>query len=150
MVDFEQYHAMQKIEVKHINDLEQAAKSLLTYAGGEKVMAFYGEMGAGKTTFVQRICQQLQSADAVSSPTYALVNEYLLPNGESIFHLDLYRLKDLDEAYNIGIEEYLYGGNYCLIEWPQIIEPLLEAHLKVEISLEANQNRLIQLTKIED
>ncbi len=139
---------MKRIEVKHIDDLEQAASSLLEFAADERVFAFYGEMGAGKTTFIQRICKQLKSSDAVSSPTYALVNEYSLVGGNSLFHLDLYRLKDLEEAYNIGIEEYLYGGDYCLIEWPQIIEPLLESHIKVEIGLKEKENRLITISKV--
>ncbi|MEZ4886064.1 MAG: tRNA (adenosine(37)-N6)-threonylcarbamoyltransferase complex ATPase subunit type 1 TsaE [Chitinophagales bacterium] len=139
---------MKKIEVTHINDLKEAVDSLLAYAADEKVFAFYGEMGAGKTTFVQQICKQLQSKDAVSSPTYALVNEYTLPDGNPVFHLDLYRLKDLEEAYDIGIEEYLYSGHYCLIEWPQIIEPLLEGYIKVNIGLTANKHRLITINKI--
>ena len=136
---------MKKIEVAHIDDLQQAAKDLLEIAGGEKVFVFYGEMGAGKTTFIQHICKELKSEDAVSSPTYALVNEYTLPSGDSLFHLDLYRLKNLEEAYDIGIEEYLYGGDYCLIEWPQIIEPLLEECLKVNIDLQADKSRLITI-----
>ena len=136
---------MKKIEVPHIDDLQQAAKDLLEIAGGEKVFVFYGEMGAGKTTFIQHICKELKSEDAVSSPTYALVNEYTLPSGDSLFHLDLYRLKNLEEAYDIGIEEYLYGGDYCLIEWPQIIEPLLEECLKVNIDLQADKSRLITI-----
>ena len=136
---------MKKIEVAHIDDLQQAAKDLLEIAGGEKVFVFYGEMGAGKTTFIQHICKELKSEDAVSSPTYALVNEYTLPSGDSLFHLDLYRLKNLEEAYDIGIEEYLYGGDYCLVEWPQIIEPLLEECLKVNIDLQADKSRLITI-----
>lgn len=136
---------MKKIEVAHIDDLQQAAKDLLEIAEGEKVFVFYGEMGAGKTTFIQHICKELKSEDAVSSPTYALVNEYTLPSGDSLFHLDLYRLKNLEEAYDIGIEEYLYGGDYCLIEWPQIIEPLLEECLKVNIDLQADKSRLITI-----
>ncbi|MGB0930514.1 MAG: tRNA (adenosine(37)-N6)-threonylcarbamoyltransferase complex ATPase subunit type 1 TsaE [Chitinophagales bacterium] len=140
---------MKKIEVTHIADLENAANSLLEFAEGEKVFVFYGEMGTGKTTFIQRICKQLKSNDAVSSPTYSLVNEYSLADGNSLFHLDLYRLKDLEEAYNMGIEEYLYGGDYCLIEWPQIIEPLLEGYVKVDISLQKKENRLITMTKVQ-
>ncbi len=140
---------MKKIEVTHLDDLAMAASSLLDFAGKERVFVFYGQMGAGKTTFVQQICKQLQSSDAVSSPTYALVNEYTLPDENLIFHLDLYRLKDLEEAYDIGIEEYLYSGDYCLIEWPQIIEPLLESYIKVEINLAANESRLINLSRVQ-
>ncbi|MFK7906171.1 MAG: tRNA (adenosine(37)-N6)-threonylcarbamoyltransferase complex ATPase subunit type 1 TsaE [Chitinophagales bacterium] len=140
---------MKRIEVTHLDDLAMAASSLLDFAGEGKVFVFYGQMGAGKTTFIQRICKQLQSLDAVSSPTYGLVNEYTLPDKNLIFHLDLYRLKNLEEAYDIGIEEYLYSGDYCLIEWPQIIEPLLESYIKVEISLAADESRVINLSKIQ-
>ena len=140
---------MKQIEVAHTDDLPKAASDLLAFAEEEKVFVFYGEMGAGKTTFIQQICRQLQATSEASSPTYALVNEYSLPDGSLVFHLDLYRLNDLNEAYDIGIEDYLYSGHYCLIEWPQLIEPLLETYIKININLESNQSRSINMTKIQ-
>ena len=104
-------------------------------------------MGAGKTTFVKAFCQYLGVKSLASSPTFSLVNEYVyLENGveKLIHHLDLYRLKDLDEALDIGVEEYLYDDDYCLIEWPQIIEPLLDADvLKISFEISGNSTRKI-------
>lgn len=114
------------IKVNSINTLPQAAEQLLEACKDRNFFAFYGTLGAGKTTFIKAICKALQSTDEVTSPTYTLVNEYETANGHPIFHIDLYRLDSIDEAMDIGIEDYLYTPNAtCLIEWPQIIEPLL-------------------------
>ncbi len=105
-----------------IQEITMAAQWLLRQAGEKKIMALHGEMGAGKTTLVRAICQQMGTRDAVSSPTFSIINEYrYAENGteKSIFHIDLYRLNSEYEAINVGVEDRLYSGNYCFVEWPQ-------------------------------
>ena len=109
-----------------------------------RIFAFYGDMGAGKTTFIKAICQQLFVRDVVNSPTFAIVNEYLRAEGGSIFHFDLYRLKSWQEMLDIGYEDYFYSGNYCLIEWPEKVEDLLpESTIKVRIELSDERDHRI-------
>lgn len=108
-----------------LNNLEESAAEFLKELGERKVVAFYGSMGAGKTTFIKAICNVLGVTDAVNSPTFAIVNEYLAADGSNIYHFDFYRIKKLEEAYDIGYENYFYSGNLCLIEWPELIEELL-------------------------
>ena len=140
---------MNKIEINtpSVSDLPKAAEWLLKQANGRKKIMLYGEMGAGKTTFVKAFCQHLGVEGLTSSPTFSLVNEYVyLEKGieKLIHHLDLYRLKDLHEALDIGIEDYLYDDDYCLIEWPQIIEPLLDVDvLKISFEISDNSTRKI-------
>ena len=140
---------MNKIEINtpSVSDLPKATEWLLKQANGRKKIMLYGDMGAGKTTFVKAFCQFLGVQSLTSSPTFSLVNEYVyLENGveKLIHHLDLYRLKDLDEALDIGVEDYLYDDDYCLIEWPQIIEPLLDADvLKISFEISGNSTRKI-------
>ena len=140
---------MNKIEINtpSVSDLPKAAEWLLQQAAGRKKIMLYGDMGAGKTTFAKAFCQYLGVQSLTSSPTFSLVNEYVyLEKGveKLIHHLDLYRLKDLDEALDIGIEEYLYDDDYCLIEWPQIIEPLLDTDvLKISFEISGNSTRKI-------
>lgn len=115
--------------INQLTDLEKAAQVLLSYAGKRKKWCFYGDLGAGKTTFIKAIGKQLQIEEAVTSPTYSLVNEYSYwdtstQTTQHLYHLDLYRLKQIEEALDIGIEEYLYDDHYCFIEWAQIIEPI--------------------------
>jgi tRNA threonylcarbamoyladenosine biosynthesis protein TsaE len=113
--------------------LDGLAAELLRWAGPRRVFAFTGPVGAGKTTFTQALCRRLGVVEAVTSPTFALVNEYAGAEGP-VFHLDLYRLNDADEALGIGIEEYLFSGAYCFVEWPEIIGALLPADaVKIEI-----------------
>ena len=109
-----------------INDIGSVARQVIEAAGDVKVWLFIGEMGAGKTTLIKSISRALGGEGDFSSPTYALVNEYPLTTGAGkIYHLDLYRLRSVDEALDIGIEDYLLGSEYCFIEWPQLIMPLL-------------------------
>lgn len=137
-----------EITVNGLSDLPQVAEKLLAFAGKEKVFIFEGEMGAGKTTFIKQFCVHLGIEDVVSSPTYSIVNEYESPNG-SVYHFDFYRIKDIREAYDLGYEEYFYGGGICLIEWPERVAELLpETYIKVEISVVDENTRLFSLCKV--
>jgi tRNA threonylcarbamoyladenosine biosynthesis protein TsaE len=102
-----------------VENIETAAKTFLTFIKKRKVIAFHGEMGAGKTTFITAICKVLHVRDTLSSPTFSIINEYRSGDGVIIFHMDLYRIKDEEEAINAGVEEALYSGNLCLVEWPE-------------------------------
>jgi tRNA threonylcarbamoyladenosine biosynthesis protein TsaE len=131
-------------KVTTIKSLDKAAKKLIGQFPDQRVFAFYGKMGAGKTTFIQAVCRVLGTSDNVTSPTFALINEYKTETGNSIFHFDFYRIKDLEEAYDLGYEDYFYSGNYCLIEWPEKIETLLpQNYVEVKIEVQENGDRLI-------
>ncbi|MEM9922075.1 MAG: tRNA (adenosine(37)-N6)-threonylcarbamoyltransferase complex ATPase subunit type 1 TsaE [Bacteroidota bacterium] len=109
--------------LKNIDQLDQVAIEALKKAEDRRKWFFYGEIGAGKTTFIQALCRQLGADGLVSSPTFSIVNEYQKQDSnQRIYHIDLYRLKDIDEALDIGIEDYLYNDDYCFVEWPQIVE----------------------------
>lgn len=124
--------------------LAEVADDLIREFGDQRVFALYGAMGAGKTTFIQAICRQLGSDDTVTSPTFAIVNEYAINGGSSVYHFDFYRIRDLEEAFDLGYEDYFYGGSYCLIEWPERIEALLpEKYVRVEIVVEPDDTRRI-------
>jgi tRNA threonylcarbamoyladenosine biosynthesis protein TsaE len=117
------------------NDLTDIAKQLLNQYPNNRVFALYGGMGAGKTTFMKYLCAYLQSSDIVTSPTFTIVNEYELPNNSKLYHFDFYRIKNLQEAIEIGFDEYLYSGYYCFIEWPENVESLLPQdtiHIQIE------------------
>lgn len=125
--------------------LAEVADDLIREFGDQRVFALYGAMGAGKTTFIQAICRQLGSDDTVTSPTFAIVNEYAVNGGSSVYHFDFYRIRDLEEAFDLGYEDYFYGGSYCLIEWPERIEALLpEKYVRVEIVVEPDDTRFIR------
>jgi tRNA threonylcarbamoyladenosine biosynthesis protein TsaE len=135
------------IQINSQEDLKPAAKQLLAFAAEEKIFLFEGDMGAGKTTFIKVICEALGVEDLVSSPTFSIVNEYLAKDGK-IYHFDFYRIKDLQEAYDIGYEEYFYSGDHCLIEWPERIALLIpEHHVKVDIQVTGPEQRQITLSK---
>jgi tRNA threonylcarbamoyladenosine biosynthesis protein TsaE len=136
-----------QIIVKHKRELYSAARKLLIYSGSKRVLAFYGSLGAGKTTFIKAICNQLGATDIASSPSFTLVNEYRTKTGESLYHIDLYRIKVISEVFDIGIEEYLFAGNYCFIEWPEHAEEVLpEETIKIYISVGKNEERIIETT----
>jgi tRNA threonylcarbamoyladenosine biosynthesis protein TsaE len=107
-----------------LDNINEAAKTFLTAIGEKKVIALHGQMGAGKTTFVHAICDILKVTDTISSPTFSIINEYNSAEGKVIYHLDLYRLKDDQEAINAGVEDCFYSGNLCLVEWPEITPAL--------------------------
>ncbi|WP_432710109.1 tRNA (adenosine(37)-N6)-threonylcarbamoyltransferase complex ATPase subunit type 1 TsaE [Pedobacter sp.] len=137
------------LHINGLHDLKEAAHQLLDFAGEEKIFVFEGGMGAGKTTFIKEICLALGITDLVSSPTFSIVNEYLTSNKEAVYHFDFYRIKDLQEAYDIGYEEYFFSGQICLIEWPEKIEPLLpENYIKIKIEPIDEERREISFVKI--
>ena len=119
---------------ENIHSLDTAASQILNTYSGHRIFAFYGEMGAGKTTFIKAFCRKLNVKDIVNSPTFAIVNEYLNTKGESVYHFDFYRLKKESEAIDIGYEEYIYSGCYCFMEWPEKISNLLpEGYVRIRI-----------------
>jgi tRNA threonylcarbamoyladenosine biosynthesis protein TsaE len=120
------------------DDLPAVAKTLLEKYPDNRVFALYGTMGAGKTTFIRALCRQLNVADNVASPTFSIINEYKTTGGDSIFHFDFYRLANTPDAVAIGCEEYFFSGDYCLIEWPGIVEILLPENT-VKVSIEAEE-----------
>ncbi len=127
------------------DDLVNTTKMLINAYPDRKIFAFYGEMGAGKTTFIKAICKYFGVEDIVSSPTFAIINEYLTSDQEQIFHFDFYRLKNAGELFDIGYEDYFYSNSYCLIEWPEKIEEFLpEETIRVDINVDRKDNtRLI-------
>lgn len=137
---------MQKtVYTNALSELPEVAKKLIEFAENEKIWLFDGEMGAGKTTLIRALCEELKVLGNTQSPTFSIVNEYHTQNHQLIYHFDCYRLKDIYEALDIGIEEYLDSGNLCFIEWAEKIEPLLpEKHLKISIlALDENRRELI-------
>lgn len=133
------------LAVYSLKELSGAAGQVLHNYGNYRIFAVHGQMGAGKTTFIKELCRQLQCTDVVSSPTFALVNEYSAHN-TTIYHLDLYRLKNIDEALDIGITDYLNRNSYCFIEWPELIEPLLNPDETVSIHLSVISDNSRQIT----
>lgn len=127
-----------------VNALPALAERIITTAGDRKVFAFYAPMGAGKTTLIKELCRLLGSTDNLSSPTYSVVNEYEIKGKpEKIYHIDLYRLKDMSEALAVGIDDCMDGTHYCFIEWPDIITPLLPVHaLKINIDVDGNTRNM--------
>ena len=132
-----------EITIHSKEEMSRVAAQLLEAAGGRRKFAFYGEIGAGKTTLIQSLCRLLEVEDYVTSPTFALVNVYESPEGP-VYHLDLYRLKNVEEALNIGIEEYIADDAYCFIEWPELAEPLLPAEaVRIKITFLTESSRKI-------
>lgn len=128
-----------------LEDISQIAKEIISTVKS-KTLLFYGEMGTGKTTLIKEIVNQLGVDDVAHSPTFSLVNEYLSRKGETIYHFDFYRIKSEEEAYDIGIEEYFYENNWCLIEWPEKVENLLPLEsVAIKLILNANNTRTIQI-----
>lgn len=127
-----------------LNEVDLVANQLINNVE-TKILLFYGDMGVGKTTLIKAIVKALGSNDEVSSPTFSIVNEYELEN-DKIFHFDLYRIKDLDEAYNFGIEDYIYSDNWILVEWPEKIEPILiDNYNQIELKTESENQRNLNI-----
>ena len=139
------------IEIKDIEHIGEAARLFVDQIGNRRVFAFYGSMGAGKTTFIKAVCEALGVKDVITSPTFAIVNEYSLPrqsvgDGGRLFHFDFYRIKKLEEVYDMGYEDYFYSGSLCFIEWPELIEELLpEDAVKVSITEQEDGKRTVTL-----
>lgn len=133
---------MNEVLIKNLADIDRAAEEFLSKIGDNKLIAFYAPMGSGKTTFTTAICRVLGVGDAVCSPTFTIINEYVTAEGESIFHFDFYRLTKPSEAMDIGLYDYLDSGCLCLMEWPENVEELLpEETLKVQIRVNDDQSR---------
>ncbi len=123
------------------SELHEVARKLISNFRHIKVWCFKGEMGAGKTTLIKKICEELGVSNEMSSPTFSIVNEYEALESE-IYHFDFYRLKDMEEAIDIGVEDYLFSGNLCLLEWPEIVSPLLpDEYLQISIKLVGDKAR---------
>ena len=114
-----------EITIRTLDDIPKSAEKFLNSIGNDSVFAFYGDMGAGKTTFIKAVCEELGVRETVSSPTFAIINEYTAANGAPIYHFDFYRIRKLEEVYDFGYEEYFYSGELCFIEWPELIEEVL-------------------------
>jgi tRNA threonylcarbamoyladenosine biosynthesis protein TsaE len=124
---------MLDINYTSLADLPKVGKEICSYYPTQKIVCFIGEMGAGKTTLIKEICKFLGVAQNSSSPTYSIVNEYLDGKGNTIYHFDLYRIKSTKELFDIGFDDYLFSGNLCLIEWPQIATQYIDEYLEVSI-----------------
>lgn len=132
------------ITIRDLTDLDRAAAEFLEKIGDSRLVAFYAPMGAGKTTFTTALCRQLGVTDAVCSPTFTIVNEYVTSSGESMYHFDFYRISKLSEATEIGLEDYLYGGCFCIMEWPENVEELLpDETLRVSITVNPDGSRTL-------
>jgi len=130
--------------VRSVKELRKLSETILSEFSEQRVFAFFGKMGAGKTTFIQAFCETLGSGDIVTSPTFALINEYRAPRFPAIFHFDFYRIKNVEEAFDLGYEDYFFSGDYCLIEWPEKIESLLpEKYVEVKIEVQEDDSRII-------
>lgn len=133
--------------ITNISQLHTVAEHIVALTNQHAIICFYGEMGAGKTTLIKLIAQQLGVQHSVTSPTYSLVNEYSAANNSTVYHFDFYRINSITEAYDMGFEEYLYTNNICLIEWPQNVAELLPTHLQVYITKTGEDSRTISLTQ---
>ena len=133
-----------EIKIENIDHIREAAREFIQHIGDHRVFAFYGKMGAGKTTFVKAICEELGVDDVITSPTFAIVNEYTSGEGDSIFHFDFYRIKKIEEVYDMGYEDYFYSGSLCFIEWPELIEDILpDDAIRVNIAEQEDGSRTI-------
>ena len=135
------------ITIKDLDHIEDAAREFIGQMGDDTVFAFYGKMGAGKTTFIKALCKLLGVEDEVNSPTFAIINEYRsATTAELIYHFDFYRIKKIEEVYDLGYEDYFYSGALCFIEWPELVEELLPLDAKkVTITENSDGSRTLQM-----
>ena len=140
-----------KIVISDIEHIRESAQQFINHIGDHRVFAFYGSMGAGKTTFIKAICEELGVEDVITSPTFAIVNEYTIDNAQRpmlnvqcIYHFDFYRIKRLEEVYDMGYEDYFYSGALCFIEWPELIEDILpDDAVRVNIEQQSDGSRTV-------
>ena len=135
------------LTIRNLHTIRFTAKQFVTHLKNnpEKVYCFYGKMGAGKTTFIKAICEEIGVKETVNSPTFSIVNEYETKDGEIIYHFDCYRINKIQEALDLGAEEYLYSGNYCFIEWPENIDAILPDNV-VSVGIEEVEDGLRMVT----
>jgi len=134
-----------RIEINNLIDLPTAARTFIANMGDSQVFAFYGSMGAGKTTFIKAVCEELGVKETVASPTFAIINEYRDKKGDSIYHFDFYRINKLEEAFDFGYEDYFCSGNICFIEWPELVEPVLPNDtVKIAIREDSSGGRIVE------
>ena len=138
-----------EIKIQDIAHIHEAAHEFIQHIDQHTVFAFYGKMGAGKTTFVKAICEELGVNDIITSPTFAIVNEYQTKNDSPIYHFDFYRIKKIEEVYDMGYEDYFYSGALCFIEWPELIDELLpDDAVRVSITEDADGSRTVSWYRI--
>jgi tRNA threonylcarbamoyladenosine biosynthesis protein TsaE len=136
-----------KISIKDKRHLSAAAKKFLKHYGENRIFAFYGSMGSGKTTIIKAICKVLGAVDIVSSPSFTLVNEYRTSIGKTLYHIDFYRIKKQEEVFDFGVEEYLSGDSYCFMEWPELVEEILPpGTVKVKITVYDDEQRILMIS----
>ena len=144
------YKENMQLKINDISEINNVAKQFVSQIGDANVFAFYGVMGAGKTTFVKAVCEELGVQETITSPTFAIINEYKDSGGNSIYHFDFYRINKLEEAFDFGYEDYFYSGNLCFIEWPELVESLLpENTVKVYITETDNGARTIETKNLD-
>jgi len=133
-----------QIIINSLNEIATAAKQFVDNIGDRRIFAFYGSMGAGKTTFIKAICEELGVEDVITSPTFAIVNEYTTSEGDPLYHFDFYRIKKLDEFFDMGGEDYFNSGSLCFIEWPELIEEVMpEDAVNVTIEEQPDGSRMV-------
>ncbi len=133
------------IKISNLQEINEAARKFIQEMGNNKVFAFYGSMGAGKTTFIKAICEEMGVTETVSSPTFAIINEYRDKQSRPIFHFDFYRINKLEEAFDFGYEDYFYSGNLCFIEWPELVESILPDNaVKIAIRVTDEGDRIVE------
>ena len=139
---------MIEIDRQSLDHINEAARTFINHIGNDTIFAFYGNMGAGKTTFIKAVCEELGVTDVINSPTFAIVNEYLAGDGNTIYHFDCYRINKIVEALDMGCQDYFDSGHLCFIEWPENIAELLpEDTVTVRISVAEDDTRKIEIEK---
>lgn len=134
-----------QLKIHSLSEINATAQQFISQMGDNTVFALYGAMGAGKTTFIKAVCEELGVQETITSPTFAIINEYKSGEGESIYHFDFYRINKMEEAFDFGYEDYFYSGNLCFIEWPELVEPLLpENTVRVHIREADDCTRVIE------
>ena len=136
-----------RIIIKSRKHLRSAAKKIIEYTKGKKLLAFSGPMGSGKTTIIKAICRALGAGDPISSPSFTIVNEYKTAGGETLYHIDFYRIKKKEEVLDFGIEEYFFSGSYCFMEWPELIGEILPPEtVNIKITVDDKKQRILDIS----